>query len=492
MTVSASSRTSSAEAEGVEPAGIRDLIQDLDADPSQDPHALIVMRHGAVITSAQWEPYSLERPQLVYSLSKTFTTTAGGFAVAEGLLDLDTPAADYFPEYADSVAPASRGILVRHLASMATGHLNDMIVAFQMDAEHPIKAFLATPPEREPGSVFTYNQLATYTLAAIIQRGSGQRLSDYLRPRLLEPLGIAPVGWQQQPVNVEVGFSGLFTTPESIAKIGQLYLDGGLWDGERLLAESWVREATSRQVDNALPGSLTKASSDWEQGYGFQFWMARHGYRGDGAFGQFCIVLPEQDAVVAITSQTEDMQGVLDKVWKHLLPAMGNAPLEPRDGGGDALHGIRMSISFDPTLASLSGLPENTGGTYRRAADQRSVEAYAALEAAELERHGDRWRITLREADGTVGGPIGDGEWLVTEGGESGTLGVPVALRGGIREGGNVQVDVVFVDTPHRMILEFDTEARTVAPRWQTEPLGADSARLLRAVRPGEAFPIQR
>ncbi|MGN6204300.1 serine hydrolase domain-containing protein, partial [Humibacter sp.] len=183
-------RRSSAEAEGVEPAGIRALIEDLDADPQLDPHALIVVRHGAVIASAQWEPYALDRPQLVYSLSKSFTTTAAGFAVAEGLLDLDRPAADYFPEYADSVAPESRGILVRHLASMATGHLNDMIVAFAIDPEHPIRAFLATPPEREPGSVFTYNQLATYTLAAIIQRGSGVRLSEYLRPRLLEPLGI--------------------------------------------------------------------------------------------------------------------------------------------------------------------------------------------------------------------------------------------------------------------------------------------------------------
>ncbi|WP_460533071.1 serine hydrolase domain-containing protein [Humibacter ginsengiterrae] len=522
-------RRSSAEAEGVDPAGIRALIEDLDSDPGMDPHALVVVRHGAVVASAQWEPYALERPQLVYSLSKSFTTTAAGFAVAEGLLDLDKPAADYFPEYADNVAPASRGILVRHLASMATGHLNDMILAFAIDAEHPIKAFLAAPPEREPGSVFTYNQLATYTLGAIIQRGSGMRLSEYLRTRLLEPLGIAPVGWQQEPVDVELGFSGLFATPESVAKLGQLYLSGGVWNGRRLLPESWVREATSKHVDNAAPGGLTKADSDWEQGYGFQFWMARHGFRGDGAFGQYCIVLPEQDAVVAITSQTVDMQDVLNRVWKHLLPAFRDAPLSPQPGGGDALHDNRLSIGFDESLGSLTRLDASVAGEYRRTDDATSREEYEALAAVTLERDGDDWRVTLRESDaaadagtpesgnaeaadgadgwvqavgprrtsgtpsGTVGGRVGDGGWVMTEGSDSGTLEVPVAVRGGIRSSdGVVLVDVAFIDTPHRLRLAFDTDARTVSPRWITRALGFDGAYQLRAVRPGESFAVQR
>ncbi|MGA0567239.1 serine hydrolase domain-containing protein [Rathayibacter sp. KR2-224] len=535
-------RRSSAEAEGVDPAGIRSLIDDLDGDPTQDPHALVVVRHGAVIASAQWEPYALDRPQLVYSLSKSFTSTAAGFAAAEGLLDLDAPAADYFPEYADSVARASRGILVRHLASMATGHLNDMIVAFAMDPEHPIKAFLGTPPEREPGSVFTYNQLATYTLGAIVQRRSGVRLSEYLRPRLLEPLGIAPVGWQQEPVDVELGFSGLFTTPESVAKLGQLYLRHGVWNGKRLLSESWVRQATSLQVDNALRNSLTKADSDWEQGYGFQFWMARHGYRGDGAFGQYCIVLPEHDAVVAITSQTVDMQDLLNRVWKHLLPAFRDEPLQ-ETGGGDALHGIRRGIGFPIATAqegaseeeflSLTELDAAAAGEYQRSAEDVSLEEYETLTSVALEReHGSGasgWRVVVREqgsaeaaaippaeatsaaeaADGwlaavapertsttptgTVGGLVGDGEWVVTNGGESGTLEVPVAVRGGIRSSdGVLRIDVAFIDTPHRLTLSFDLGARTVTPRWVTRSLGFSGAYQLRAVRPGESFAVQR
>ncbi|WP_211218000.1 serine hydrolase domain-containing protein [Humibacter albus] len=554
-------RRSTPEGEGVDAAGIHSLIGALEADPAQDPHALIVVRHGAVVASVQWEPYATQRPQLVYSLSKSFTSTAAAFAAAEGLLDLDTPAADYFPEYADSVADKSRGILVRHLASMATGHVNDMIVSFQADPQHPIKAFLASPPEREPGSLFTYNQLATYTLASIIQRGSGQRLSEYLRPRLFEPLGIAPVGWQQEPVDVELGFSGLFATPEAVAKLGQLYLDGGVWNGRRLLAEEWVREATREHIATVRPDDLVPPNPDWAQGYGFQFWMSRHGFRGDGAFGQFCLVLPEHDAVVAITSQTDDLQGTLDHVWTHLLPAFGparaaagttaeSASAAAADGadagggadasgsadaagadvsgeanaaGADAASGTgpmgaelaveRRVLTFPTDLGPLSALADSAAGAYPRADDARSQTEYRLLESVTLSRDGDGWTLTLAEVNaersaesadawvaavggtpptGTVTGHVGDGAWAVTEGEDSGTLGVPTGVRAGIRDDGVLHVEVAFIDTPHRLTLLFDTAARTVTPRWITQALGFEGAFQLRAVRPGERFQVVR
>ncbi|HWD61274.1 MAG TPA: serine hydrolase [Humibacter sp.] len=495
-------RTSTAEAEGVDPAGIRSLIEEFDTDETQDPHAIVIVRHGAVIASAQWAPYAVRRPQLLYSLSKSFTSSAAGFAVAEGLLDLDTPAADYFPEYADSVADASRGILVRHLASMATGHLNDMFPAFEVDPQHPIRAFFSMPPEREPGTVFAYNQLATYTLGAIIQRRSGQRLSEYLRPRLLEPLGISPIGWQQQPADVELGFSGLFAPAEAVAKLGQLYLNRGVWNGERLLSDKWIREATSVQVANAAPGGLTAASSDWEQGYGFQFWMSRQGFRGDGAFGQYCLVLPEHDAVVAITSQTIDMQDALNRVWKHLLPAFGSVPLRPQ--GGADLHDVVREIGFPTLPGSLDDLALDAAGEYARADDDESVGEFEALAAATLQRDdgpGGSWRLTLNEGGpgaaavgapgGTAGGIVGAGEWVTTEADASGSLRVPVALRGGIVSDGTVRVDVAFVDTPHRLTLTFDPASRIVTPRWRSRPLRLVSMRELRAVRPGETIAIQ-
>ena len=181
-----------------------------------------------------------------------------------------------------------------------------------------MRGFLLIPPDEEPGTVFAYNQPCTYTLAAIVQRLSGQSLIEYLRPRLFEPLGIDAYAWQEYPPGRNIGFSGLHATTDAIAKLGLLYLQRGLWNGRRLLSDPWVDEATRRQVANP-----NEPNPDWRQGYGFQFWMARHGYRGDGAYGQFCVILPEHDTVIATTADTADMQGMLDALWAHLLPAIG-------------------------------------------------------------------------------------------------------------------------------------------------------------------------
>jgi CubicO group peptidase (beta-lactamase class C family) len=138
-----------------------------------------------------------------------------------------------------------------------------------------------------------------------------------LRPRLFEPLGIENAEWSTSPQGISAGGWGLFIRTEDIAKFGQLLLQKGQWNGKQIIPASWVEQATSKQVSNG-----SDPTKDWDQGYGFQFWRCRHGaYRGDGAFGQFCVVLPEQDAVVAITADTKDMQAELNIVWDKLLPA---------------------------------------------------------------------------------------------------------------------------------------------------------------------------
>ena len=221
------------------------------------------------------------------------------------------------------------------------------------------------PPEEEPGTVFAYSQPCTYTLAAIIQRATGMPLSEYLRPRLFDPLGIGEVGWLTWPPGREQGFSGLFARTEDIAKLGQLYLQRGRWGEGQLLGERYVEQATSRQIDTPDQDNV-----DWRQGYGFQFWMARHGYRGDGAFGQFCIILPEQDAVVATTGGTEAMQAVLDNLWQHLLPGFDTQRLD--DAGQQELDQRLDGLSL-PALrgqaesATLAGLdPAAVPGRARR------------------------------------------------------------------------------------------------------------------------------
>ena len=296
-------------AQGVDPTGVEAFLDQMDAHPEVELHSLMLLRNGHVVTEGWWAPYTPERVHLLYSLSKSFASTAAGFAVAEGLLDLDRTVLSYFPELdADVTDERSRSMLVRHVAAMASGHDAETIEqVFGSDPDDLVRGFLRIPPEHEPGSWFAYNQPCTYSLAAIVQRESGQGLVDYLTPRLFAPLGIGRVGWQQHPPGRALGFTGLHATTDAIAKLGQLYLQRGWWGDRQLLPEEWVDEATSLQVANPR-----EDNPDWRQGYGFQFWLARHGYRGDGAYGQFCVVLPEQQTVVAITGASIDMQAVLD------------------------------------------------------------------------------------------------------------------------------------------------------------------------------------
>ena len=175
-------------------------------------------------------------------------------------------------------------------------------------------------------------------------------LTRYLRPRLFDPLGIGHVGWHTFPPGREQSFSGLFARTEDIAKLGLLYLQRGRWQGAQLIPPEWVAEATSTQVSNA-----GDANPDWQQGYGFQFWMSRHGYRGDGAFGQFCVILPEQDAVIVITAYTLDMQAMLDAMWAHLLPGLATAASTDPAAAG----------KLSARLANLE-LPASASGPRRR------------------------------------------------------------------------------------------------------------------------------
>src|ERR1700760_4434991 len=328
----------------VDPAAILAFLDAVESRPDIEMHSLMVIRHGHVVAEGWWAPYSAGRPQLLYSLSKSFTSTAAAFAQAGGLLDLDDAVVSHFAEFAaDITDPRSRSVKIRHVASMASGHTREMLTeAVMRDQEEPVRGFLLIPPDREPGTVFAYSQPCTYTLASIVQRNSGMPLTEYLRPRLFDPLGIGPVGWQTWPPGREQGFSGLFVRTEDIAKLGLLPLQGRRSDGRQLLPADWVAQATSKQVDNP-----DREWPDWRQGYGFQFWMARHGYRGDGAFGQFCVVLPDQDTVVASTAYTLDMQGVLDALWQHLLPGLDAGAARPLGDPATDEAQLRLTARLD-------------------------------------------------------------------------------------------------------------------------------------------------
>lgn len=308
------------EAQGVSSDAILDFILRLEAE-TDAVHSFMILRNGQLISKGWWEPYGSNIPHVMYSLSKSFTSTAVGFAVQEKLLSLDDLVISFFPDKAPK-EPSWHWdeMRIRDLLTMTTGHTQEPRIRETQDW---VKYFLESKVELLPGSAFKYNSMATYMLSAIITKVTGEKLVDYLDPRFFQPLGIKKPEWDEDPMGINTGGWGLHITTESIAKLGQFYLQKGRWEGRQLLTEEWVEMATSKQVSNG-----SDPDSDWMQGYGFQFWRCRYNaYRGDGAMGQFCIVLPDQNAVIAITSGLYDMAGVMNIIWETLLPAMKNNPL---------------------------------------------------------------------------------------------------------------------------------------------------------------------
>ncbi len=314
-------------------------------------HSLMLLRHGHLVAAGWWEPYGPEHPHMLFSLSKSFTATAVGLAVAEGRLSVDDSVLGFFSEDAPARVSANLAAMrVRHLLTMTTGHTEDTLSRVVRQREgNWARAFLRCPVNREPGTHFVYNSGASYMLSAIVQKVTGQKLVDYLQPRLFAPLGITGATWEECPRGVNTGGWGLNVKTEDIARFGQLYLQKGMWQGQQIIPALWVAEATRCQVPND-----SNPNPDWHQGYGYQFWRCRYGaYRGDGAFGQFCIVMPDQDAVVAITSGVRNMQAVLDLVWKHLLPAM-QEPSLPEDAAAQALRRRLANLMLPPARGQHS------------------------------------------------------------------------------------------------------------------------------------------
>jgi len=282
---------STPEAQGLITAALDSFVAALDA-AEPEIQTVMLLRHGQVVLEEAWAPYRLDDRHLLFSVSKSFTSTGVGLAIDAGLLSLDDQVISFFDadELPETVSDNLAAMKVRHLLTMTTGHSKDTVDALSRD-RRMVKIFLGLDVEHEPGTVFVYNSGATYMLSAILQRLTGERLLDYLRPRLFEPLGATEATWQVSREGITVGGWGLSINTESLAAFGQLLLQHGEWQGKQLVPAEWFEAATSKQVPND-----TEENPDWKQGYGFQFWRGRHNtYRGDGAFGQFCLVFPDYD-----------------------------------------------------------------------------------------------------------------------------------------------------------------------------------------------------
>ncbi len=459
---------STPEAEGVSSEGIVAFLDSF-TGTAHEMHSVMLLRHGKVVAEGWWKPYAPELTHTMYSTSKSFTATAIGIAVGEGKLKVDDKIVSIFPELVPRpMPPHLAGLTVKHLLTMTVGQDPDPTLAIPGASDTWVKSFLETPIVKEPGSTFLYNSMASYVLSAIVTKVTGEKVIEYLTPRLFEPLGISGVDWETNPEGINTGGWGLRLHTEDMAKFGQLFLQDGVWNG-RLLPEGWVAEASSFHIqqDPERPAEQ-RAASDWHQGYCYQMWRCRHNaYRGDGAFGQYIVVMPDQDAVLAITSQTSNMQGVLDLVWEHVLPAMLDAPLPANHDATAALRNKLEHLSVPMPSGSPSPKKERqlSGKAFALAENERNIKGigFAFDEGV--------CRVSFEDDRGAYTIPMNAGSWNFSETGRRGPylvaraknhlMGLPpfkVACAYRWLDDGALELTLRYIESPHTetLVCRFD------------------------------------
>lgn len=290
-------------AEGVSTKAVADFFK-ANKERGNNIHTLEILHNGELKAKIAPKPYSCEFKAQLYSLSKTFTSTAIGFLVDDGVISVDDKITDIFADrLPENVSDNLSKMTLKNVLSMNTGHENCHLGEIR-NAEDPIKELLKFDIEYEPGTHFTYNNSATYMLSEIVTKYTKMTAFDFLNIRLFKPLGIHNIRWDAYPCGKSQGAVGVYAEIDDLAKLGQFYLNGGTWNGKRILSEKWVKEATSVVSDTS-----TNGTPDWVAGYGYQIWRNdRDGFRGDGAMGQYSLVFPKYNMVVAMQTLSTDTQ----------------------------------------------------------------------------------------------------------------------------------------------------------------------------------------
>lgn len=465
---------STPEAEGVSSKGIIKFLDAIDKSKNE-MHSLMILRHGNVIAEGWWKPYRPDLKHTLYSLSKSFTSTAVGFAVSENRLTVNDKVISFFPDkLPEKISNYLAQLTVKDLLSMSVGQAPDPSFAVVSKDTDWVKSFFAIPILNKPGTVFLYNSMATYMLSAIVQKLTGQKIVDYLKPRLFTPLGIQGMDWETDLMGVNTGGWGLRIKTEDIARFGQLYLQKGKWNGKQILPASWVTEATSLKIDNAPGVSQSKKdSSDWMQGYCYQFWRSRHNsFRGDGAFGQYVLVLPDEDAVIAITSETPNMQEELNLVWKYLLPAMQVDPsaLDKKDAALLKNRLARLKVALPAQADTAFAVQAISGKKFQIEANPKKIEKISFTEKDHV------ITLMLKTNKDAYALNFGKGKWIegkttmlgpsLVEGAKGHFAGFPPSQVAGSyswKGTSDLEMQLRYIDSPHTAIMTFHFDKNKIS-----------------------------
>ena len=466
---------STPEAEGVSSQQILKFLDVVSAG-NHEFHSIMVLRHGKVVAEGWWNPYRPDLKHSMYSVSKSFTATAIGFAVAEKKLSVDDKVISFFPDETPATIDSRLAALcVKDLLSMSAGQQPDPTGQVKI-SDNWVRTFLSIPIVHEPGTQFLYNSVASHMLSAIIQKVTGQKVIDYLNHRLFQPLGITGIDWEVESQGINTGGWGLRLKTEDMARFGQLFLQKGLWAGKQLLPPTWIEEASTMKImQNPSATQLQKDSSDWLQGYGYQMWRSRNNsYRADGAFGQYILVLPELDAVIAITSETSDMQKEFNLIWKYLLPAFKDKKLPASARVQKELKArlAALALPAPPNQVTNSREASISGKTFAIVTSDRRLESFS------LDFNKGACRLTLNTDSVVHSINFGNGKWVSGEttkfgpylaaGAKANRTGLPpFKTEGSYRwvDEHTAELHLRYIESPHTEIIRFafDTLYTTVA-----------------------------
>lgn len=447
------------ESQGVATSAVDQFVERVEAE-RLGLHSFMLLRHGVVVAEAWWRPFSAEVPHILYSLTKSFTSTAAGFAVVEGLLRLDDPVLSYFRQAAPrDPSEHWQAMTIRHLLTMTTGHEAD---PGEQIGRFPPKEWLRrifdTPLPYAPGTHFVYNSTASNLVSIIVQKLSGQKLINYLRDRLFRPLDIGRPYWETNPLGHNWGGWGLYLRTDEVARFGQALLQRGKWQGQQVIPAEWVDQATRKQVSNG-----DDPDSDWAQGYGFQYWMSRHGFRGDGAFGQFCVVLRERELVLVTTAASPDMQAVLNAAWETLLPGLASRPLPENPPAVAALRERLARVEIEEPMGdATSPIEARVAGRSYRLDDNplgwRSVR---------LQRSGESVALRLETSEGEETIPCGMAGWQPSQLKLDMPMVLPVAATARWSDPDTLDAAIIYLNpgATRRLALHFDGDTLELRTR---------------------------
>ncbi len=276
-------------------------------------HSMSIYEKGEWLFEEAVKPYELDSLHPLYSVTKSFTSQAIGLLVEDGLVGLDTPWIDYFPEYEVCLFDDMfKKVTVRHLLTMSMGQ--DCETRVNKDSD-PIIKVLQKPVVYEPGTKFLYNSHCSHLLGALVSKVSGMKLAKFVEKRIFEPLGIEEYAWDEDKFNRSLGGFGLHLKIHDLAKFGVCCMHDGMYEGKQVLSKAYNELATSKQMENDYCTSLDEQE---RQGYGFQYWLCTKGVRCSGMFGQLVFMLKEEDLVITMHTTSESSKEILACLYEAL------------------------------------------------------------------------------------------------------------------------------------------------------------------------------